>query len=106
MNFFGKWLAHFPFLKKGDAKVENKRKGMTLANKQLAAGWIFLTPATILIFIMSFYPIIQAFITSFKCFKCSGSFCNNKLIKFLQFLETFFNSSTGSCNETRLVNGV
>lgn len=39
---------------------------MTLANKQLAAGWIFLTPATILIFIMSFYPIIQAFITSFK----------------------------------------
>ncbi|MBQ7147447.1 MAG: sugar ABC transporter permease [Pseudobutyrivibrio sp.] len=39
---------------------------MTLANKQLAAGWLFLTPATILIFIMSFYPIIQAFITSFK----------------------------------------
>ena len=62
----GKWETHFPFLKKGDANVENKRKGMTLANKQLAAGWIFLTPATILIFIMSFYPIVQAFITSFK----------------------------------------
>ncbi|MBE5915823.1 MAG: sugar ABC transporter permease [Pseudobutyrivibrio ruminis] len=46
--------------------MEKKRKGMTLANKQLAAGWLFLTPATILIFIMSFYPIIQAFITSFK----------------------------------------
>ena len=39
---------------------------MTLANKQLAAGWLFLTPATILIFIMSFYPIFQALITSFK----------------------------------------
>ena len=39
---------------------------MTLANKQLAAGWLFLTPATILIFIMSFYPIVQAFITSLK----------------------------------------
>ncbi|MCR5580336.1 MAG: sugar ABC transporter permease [Pseudobutyrivibrio sp.] len=39
---------------------------MTLANKQLAAGWLFLTPATILIFIISFYPIIQALITSFK----------------------------------------
>ncbi len=39
---------------------------MTLANKQLAAGWLFLTPATVLIFIMSFYPILQAFITSFK----------------------------------------
>jgi lactose/L-arabinose transport system permease protein len=46
--------------------VENKKRGMTLAKKQLAAGWIFLTPATILIFIMSFYPIIQALITSFK----------------------------------------
>ncbi|WP_294316881.1 carbohydrate ABC transporter permease [Pseudobutyrivibrio sp.] len=46
--------------------MEKKKKGMTLAKKQLAAGWLFLTPATILIFIMSFYPIIQAFITSFK----------------------------------------
>ncbi len=46
--------------------MEKKRKGMTLAKKQLAAGWLFLTPATILIFIMSFYPIIQAFITSLK----------------------------------------
>ena len=46
--------------------MEKKRHGMTLANKQLAAGWLFLTPATVLIFIMSFYPIIQAFITSFK----------------------------------------
>ena len=46
--------------------MEKKKKGMTLAKKQLAAGWLFLTPATILIFIMSFYPIVQAFITSFK----------------------------------------
>nr|WP_143151422.1 sugar ABC transporter permease [Pseudobutyrivibrio xylanivorans] len=46
--------------------MEKKKHGMTLANKQLAAGWLFLTPATILIFIMSFYPIIQALITSFK----------------------------------------
>ncbi len=46
--------------------MEKKRRGMTLANKQLAAGWLFLTPATVLIFIMSFYPIIQAIFTSFK----------------------------------------
>lgn len=39
---------------------------MTLANKQLAAGWIFLAPATILIAVMSFYPIVRAFITSLK----------------------------------------
>lgn len=35
-----------------------KRRNMT--------GWAFLLPATILIFAMSFYPIIQAFILSFK----------------------------------------
>ena len=29
-------------------------------------GWAFLLPATILIFAMSFYPMIQAFILSFK----------------------------------------
>ena len=46
--------------------MEKKRKGMSLKNKQLAAGWSFLTPATILIFIMSFYPMVMAFITSFK----------------------------------------
>jgi len=46
--------------------VAKKRRGLTLANKQLAAGWLFLTPATILIFIMSFYPIVKALITSFK----------------------------------------
>ena len=46
--------------------MEKNKRGMTLANKQLAADWLFLTPATILIFIMSFYPIIQALITSFK----------------------------------------
>ena len=35
-----------------------KRRNMT--------GWAFLLPATILIFAMSFYPMIQAFILSFK----------------------------------------
>jgi len=39
---------------------------MGLLAKQHAAGWLFLTPATLLIFIMSFYPMVQAFITSLK----------------------------------------
>ncbi|WP_179965420.1 carbohydrate ABC transporter permease [Agathobacter rectalis] len=39
---------------------------MSITGKQRAAGWIYLAPATILIFIMSFWPIIQAVITSFK----------------------------------------
>ncbi|MFQ9191160.1 MAG: carbohydrate ABC transporter permease [Agathobacter rectalis] len=39
---------------------------MSITGKQRAAGWMYLAPATILIFIMSFWPIIQAVITSFK----------------------------------------
>lgn len=46
--------------------MKNKKKGMSITGKQMAAGWIYLAPATILIFIMSFWPIIQAVITSFK----------------------------------------
>ena len=46
--------------------MEKEKKGMSLLVKQRAAGWAFLTPATLLIFIMSFYPMVQAFITSFK----------------------------------------
>ena len=46
--------------------MKNKKKGMSITGKQRAAGWMYLAPATILIFIMSFWPIIQAVITSFK----------------------------------------
>lgn len=55
--------------------MKNKKKGMSITGKQRAAGWIYLTPATILIFIMSFWPIIQAVITSFK----TGSSANMQL---------------------------
>lgn len=34
--------------------------------KQRAAGWVFLLPATLLIFIMSFYPMIRAFVMSLQ----------------------------------------
>lgn len=46
--------------------MKNKKKGMSITGKQRAAGWMYLAPATILIFIMNFWPIIQAVITSFK----------------------------------------
>ena len=46
--------------------MNSKRKGMTLATKQKAAGWIFLAPASIMIAIMSFYPMIRAFIISLQ----------------------------------------
>ena len=41
-------------------------KKLTLKKKQNITGWIFLTPATLLIAIMSFYPMIQALLLSFK----------------------------------------
>ena len=46
--------------------MNKQRKGMSVRRKQEAAGWLFLTPATILIFVMSFWPIVQAFVTSFQ----------------------------------------
>ena len=39
---------------------------MSLIAKQRAAGWIFLLPATLMIAIMSFYPMIRAFIISLQ----------------------------------------
>lgn len=47
---------------------------MSVTSKQHAAGWAFLAPATLLIVIMSFYPIIQAVFTSLK----TGSSANMK----------------------------
>ena len=46
--------------------MKNKKKGMSITGKQRAAGWMYLAPATILNFIMSFWPIIQVVITNFK----------------------------------------
>jgi len=46
--------------------VNSKKKGMTLVTKQRAAGWAFLTPATLMIAIMSFYPMFRAFILSLQ----------------------------------------
>ena len=44
--------------------MKNKSKRVTL--KRNISGWIFLAPASLLIFVMSFYPIINAFIMSLK----------------------------------------
>lgn len=41
-------------------------KPLTLSKKQNLSGWIFLTPAVLLIMIMSFYPMVYAFLLSLK----------------------------------------
>lgn len=46
--------------------MNSNKKGMTLIAKQRIAGWTFLTPATLMIAVMSFYPMIQAFIISLQ----------------------------------------
>ncbi len=43
-----------------------KKKGLGLLAKQSIAGWVWLLPGTILIAIMSFYPMVRAFIMSLK----------------------------------------
>lgn len=44
----------------------SKKKGMSLQKKHSLTGWLFLTPAVLLIAVMSFYPMIRAFILSFQ----------------------------------------
>lgn len=63
-----------------EGSPDEKEKGFGLLAKQEAAGWAFLAPASLLIFVMSFYPMIQAFITSLK----TGSSAN------LQWAEPLF----------------
>ena len=43
-----------------------KHRFWTMERKQSAAGWCFLAPAAIMICVFSFYPMFQAFLTSFK----------------------------------------
>ena len=57
---------------------------MTLLGKQSIAGWVFLTPATILIEIMAFWPMVQAFIMSLQ----TGSSAN------MVWSEPIFNNYT------------
>ncbi len=43
-----------------------KKKGLGLLAKQSIAGWVWLMPGAVLIAIMSFYPMVRAFIMSLK----------------------------------------
>lgn len=46
--------------------MNSNKKGLTLVAKQRIAGWTFLTPATLMIVVMSFYPMVRAFIISLQ----------------------------------------
>lgn len=46
--------------------MRNSKKKISMSKRQNIGGWMFLTPATILIAATSFYPMIKALILSFK----------------------------------------
>ena len=59
---------------------EPRRKKRSLSKKHNLTGWAFLTPATVMIAIMSFLPMIKAFILSLQVGKANnltfGGFSN------------------------------
>ncbi|MGJ6980968.1 carbohydrate ABC transporter permease [Aestuariimicrobium soli] len=46
--------------------VETKRRGLTGERRKSLTGWVFLAPATILIILMSFWPMLEALLLSFR----------------------------------------
>ena len=75
----------------------NKRKGLNMEQKRNLTGWAFLLPASILIFVFCFYPMVQALILSFQ--KGTGSavqpagFSNYaRILKDATFQQCLFNT--------------
>ena len=74
-----------------------KKKGLDMEQKRNLIGWAFLLPATILIFVFCFYPMVQALILSFQ--KGTGSavqpagFANYaRILKDATFQQCLFNT--------------
>ena len=82
----------------GGSSVNNSgNKKLTLKTKQNITGWIFLAPATLLIACMSFYPMIQAFILSFKTgigakMEWAGAYNYTRMFKDAIFIQALKNN--------------
>ncbi len=57
------------------------KKSRSVLYKQRRAGWIFLMPATLLIFVMSFYPMVRAFLMSLMTGSSANMKWNNPIIR-------------------------
>ena len=68
------------------APAPKKKKRLSMHQKQSLAGWAFLMPATLLIFIMSFYPMFSALLTSFKRGKPTALVWSEPLWRNYQFM--------------------
>jgi lactose/L-arabinose transport system permease protein len=74
-----------------------KKKGLSLAKRHNLTGWLFLTPAVILICWTSFYPMIRAFILSLQTglgvnLKFGGLVNYLRILKDPTFKGTLFNT--------------
>ena len=68
------------------ASAPKKKRRLSMHQKQSLAGWAFLMPATLLIFIMSFYPMFSALLTSFKRGKPTALVWSEPLWRNYQFM--------------------
>jgi len=77
--------------------VKEKKKKFTLSQKHNATGWAFLTPAALLIVIMSFVPMVKALILSFKTgvganMKWAGLYNYARMFQDSVFRQSLFNN--------------
>lgn len=74
-----------------------KKKKMTLAQKHNLTGWIFLTPAALLIVAMSFVPMVKALLLSFQSGKgamleWAGLYNYSRMFKDVVFMQSLKNT--------------
>jgi len=65
--------------------VSNKPRKMTLEKKHNLTGWAFLAPATFLIAVFSFWPMIKALVLSFQ----TGKGRNMQMAGFTNYIRMF-----------------
>ena len=70
---------------------------MSLERRHNLTGWVFLTPATLMIAVMSFWPMIQAFILSLQTGKANNLKFGNPLANYIRmFRDNVFTTSLGN----------
>jgi lactose/L-arabinose transport system permease protein len=77
--------------------METKKKRLGLTQKRNLYGWIFLTPAVLLICWMSFYPMFRAFFLSLKTgagsrMKFAGAYNYIRMMQDKIFVQALFNN--------------
>lgn len=76
---------------------EPKKRKMSLERRHNLTGWAFLTPATLMIAVMSFWPMIQAFILSLQTGKANNLKFGDPLANYVRmFRDNVFMTSLGN----------